>query len=126
MGITKITVVSVPVTDQQRAKAFYVGTLGFDLITEAPMGDGNDWVQVGPAGKEVSLTLVNWFPEMQPGSLHGLVVACDDIQATYDDLKGKGVTFDGPPDKTPWGIFATLRDPDGNSLVLHENAGAGS
>lgn len=126
MGITKITVVSVPVTDQQRAKAFYVGTLGFDLITEAPMGDGNDWVQVGPAGTEVSLTLVNWFPEMQPGSLQGLVVACDDIQATYDDLKGKGVTFDGPPDKTPWGIFATLRDPDGNSLVLHENAGAGS
>lgn len=126
MGITKITVVSVPVTDQQRAKAFYVGTLGFDLITEAPMGDGNDWVQVGPAGTEVSLTLVNWFPEMQPGSLQGLVVACDDIQATYDDLKGKGVSFDGPPDKTPWGIFATLRDPDGNSLVLHENAGAGS
>lgn len=126
MGIDKITVVSVPVTDQQRAKAFYVGTLGFDLIAEAPMGDGNDWVQVGPAGKEVSLTLVNWFPEMQPGSLHGLVVACDDIQATYDDLKARGVTFDGPPDKTPWGTFATLRDPDGNSLVLHEDTGTGS
>lgn len=124
MGINKITVVSVPVSDQQRAKQFYTDSLGFDLIAEAPMGDGNDWVQVGPAGKEVSLTLVSWFPEMAPGSMQGLVVECDDIQATYDDLKGKGVPFDGPPDNTPWGIFATLRDPDGNSLVLHQASGA--
>lgn len=90
------------------------------------MGDGNDWVQVGPAGREVSLTLVSWFPDMTPGSMQGLVLECDDLQATYDQLKSKGVPFDGPPAQTPWGVFATLRDPDGNSLVLHSNQGAGS
>jgi len=55
-----IEVISIPVTDQQTAKAFYE-KIGFQLIIEAPMGDGNTWVQLGIPGQATSISLVNWF-----------------------------------------------------------------
>jgi catechol 2,3-dioxygenase-like lactoylglutathione lyase family enzyme len=113
-----IEVISVPITDQQVSKQFYM-SIGFEIITEAPMGDGTNWVQLGLPGQTTSITLVNWFPNMQPGSMQGLVVRTDDIEKEAAELKAKGVNIKDI-DPTPWGKFATFYDPDGNSLTLRE------
>ena len=122
MSITAISVVSVPVSNQDRAKAFYVDTLGFELVADQPMGPDQRWVQVVPKGAATSLTLVTWFETMPPGSLKGLVLECDDIQATHAELAARGVDFNSPIEQQPWGTFTTLNDPDGNGLVLQQSA----
>ena len=124
MAITAVRVVSVPVSDQDRARDFYVNTLGFELRNDAPMGEGEGaprWVEVAPRGASTSLTLVTWFPTMPAGSLTGLVFECDDIHATYEELKSRGVQFNGPVEEQFWGTFATFQDPDGNSIVLSQS-----
>lgn len=113
-----IEVVSIPVSDQQAAKAFYLN-IGFELIVEAPMGEAGDWIQLGLPNQTTSITLVTWFPKMQPGHFHGMVLRSDDIEKESEELKKKGVQVD-PIDQTPWGRFATFYDLDGNSLTLHQ------
>ena len=120
MTITHLQVVSVPVADQDRARAFFVDTLGFELLADNPMGPDQRWVQVGPKGAATSVTLVTWFPTMPAGSVKGLVIGCDDIQSTYDELSSRGVQFSGPIERQSWGTFATFDDPDGNGWVLME------
>lgn len=78
MSLTHVQLLSVPVADQDRAKDFYVNTLGFDLVADTPMGPDQRWVQVRPKGSQTSLTLVTWFDTMPPGSLKGLVIETDD------------------------------------------------
>ena len=119
MAIEDVTVVSVPVSDQERAKAFYVDTLGFELVRDDDSVPGIHWVQVTPKGGDTSLTLVTWFDSMPAGSVRGLVLRSNDLQADYERLLEKGVEFDGPPQARPWGSEeAVLHDPDGNALVL--------
>ena len=89
MGISQIKVVSVPASDQDRAKAFYVDTLGFELRADHPMGPDQRWVEVAPMGSSTSLTLVTWFPTMAPGSMKGMVFETDDIKATYDSPRAE-------------------------------------
>ena len=83
--IDRVQIVSVPVSDQKRAKDFYLNSLGFELQQEIPFGDGMRWIEVAPEGSTASLTLVTWFEAMPPGSLQGLVVATDDIRATHEE-----------------------------------------
>ena len=116
----RVTVVSVPVSDQQAAKAFYINSLGFELIAEASFGDDLHWIQVGPADSQASLTLVTWFDQMPAGSLRGLVVETDDLDQDYARLTAAGVSFLGPPSPQPGGTFATLVDPDGNQISLRQ------
>ena len=116
--IQGIQIVPVPVADQERARAFYVDTLGFEMRADDSWGEGMRWVEVAPKGSAISLTLVTWFESMPPGTLQGLVVGADDIQATYDELVARGVPFDFPPTEMPGGTQAVFRDPDGNGLVL--------
>ncbi len=118
--IDGVQIVSVPVGDQERSRAFYVDTLGFELRADDTWGEGMRWIEVAPKGSATSLTLVTWFEAMPPGSLQGLVVATDDIRETYDELVAKGVPFDFPPRDLPGGKQAVFRDPDGNGLVLWE------
>ena len=120
MTINLIEVVSVPVSDQDRAKAFYVDLLGFEARNDAPFGDGQRWVEVAPPGAATSLALVTWMAASPPGSAAGLVLACDAIEAAVADLAARGVSFQGPAFETPWGRFATFADPDGNTLMLHQ------
>ena len=120
MGITQVQVVSVPVADQERAWAFYVDVLGFELREDAPFGEGQRWVEVAPPGAATSVALVTWFPSMPPGSVQGLVLGCGDIDATYAELAARGVPFAGPVKEEFWGRFATFTDPDGNGWVLAE------
>ncbi|WP_422735826.1 glyoxalase superfamily protein [Micromonospora sp. WMMD729] len=120
MSVTHVQLLSVPVADQDRACDFYVDVLGFDLVWDNPMGpDGGRWVQVAPPGAATALTLVTWFPTMPPGSLKGLVLETDDLDADVARLRGRGVDFaDGGIQSAPWGRYATFDDPDGNGIVL--------
>jgi catechol 2,3-dioxygenase-like lactoylglutathione lyase family enzyme len=115
-----VVVVSVPVSDQDRAKAFYVDKLGFELLREDDSVPGLRWIQVAPRGGTTALTLVTWFESMPAGSLQGLVLTSSDLQADYEALVAKGVKFDGPPQRQPWATETVFHDPDGNSLVLQQ------
>jgi catechol 2,3-dioxygenase-like lactoylglutathione lyase family enzyme len=120
MIISRISVVSIPVRDQQAAKAFYRDTLGFTLLREDPMGPDQQWVQLAPAGAETSITLVTWFPTMPAGSVTGMVLETDDITAAHAELESHGVAVT-PIEAAPWGTFSTFTDPDGNGWVLQQS-----
>lgn len=115
-----VSVVSVPVSDQERSKRFYTDILGFELIADATFGDDLRWVQLGPPGSQASLTLVTWFDEMPPGSLRGLVVDTDDIERDYRAMVDCGADVSGPPNQQAGGVFCFVRDPDSNVLSLHQ------
>ena len=122
MSITHVKLLSVPVSDQDRAKDFYVNVLGFTLIADNPMGPGQRWVQVGPKGGATSLTLVTWFATMPPGSLKGLVVETDDLDGDVQALIERGLAIpDGIQDEM-WGRYVTFDDPDGNGIVLQSTS----
>jgi predicted enzyme related to lactoylglutathione lyase len=120
MAIANVSVVSVPVSDQDRAKEFYVEKLGFDLTREDDSIPGIRWIQVTPKGGSTSLTLVTWFDTMPAGSLQGLVAVCDDLERECEELRTRGVTVERPLERQPWGFEAVIRDPDGNRLVLQQ------
>jgi catechol 2,3-dioxygenase-like lactoylglutathione lyase family enzyme len=121
MSLTHLQLLSVPVADQDRARAFYVDTLGFDLISDVQLGPGQRWVLVGIPGAQTSLTLVTWFETMPAGSLRGLVIETDDIEADIKALAGRGVAL-SDVQAAPWGQFVTFEDPDGNGLILQATA----
>jgi catechol 2,3-dioxygenase-like lactoylglutathione lyase family enzyme len=119
MAIEGVRVVSVPVSDQERARAFYIEKLGFEVVLEDDSVPGIKWIQVAPRGASAALTLVDWFESMPPGSLRGLVLTCDDLDGTYERLVADGVEVERELADQPWGAEAVIRDPDGNQLVLH-------
>jgi catechol 2,3-dioxygenase-like lactoylglutathione lyase family enzyme len=121
MAIQEVAVVSVPVSDPERAKAFYVDVLGLELVHEDDSVPGLHWIQVAPRDGTTALTLVTWFESMPAGSLRGLVLRSPDLASDYEELVAKGVEFDGPPRRTPYSEAETvLRDPDGNSIVIQQ------
>jgi catechol 2,3-dioxygenase-like lactoylglutathione lyase family enzyme len=117
MNITQVRLLSIPVSDQERAKEFYVDTLGFDVIRDDPMGPDQRWVQLGPKGGATSVTLVTWFDGMPAGSLSGLVLDTEDLDGDCERLRRAGVRVNGPED-AGWGRHVTFTDPDGNGIVL--------
>jgi catechol 2,3-dioxygenase-like lactoylglutathione lyase family enzyme len=121
-AVQEVTVISVPVSDEDRARDFFVDKLGFDLVSDT-VAEGLHWVQVRPRGSSTSLSLVNWFPSMPAGSLKGLVLGTADVQAAYRTLSERGVEFEHEPQEAFWGIYATFSDPDGNSFVLAQSSG---
>lgn len=118
--IKNISIVSLPVEDQPRAKSFYMDVLGFELVADDPMGPNQRWVQLKPPAGVTSITLVTWFEGMPPGSVQGLVLETDDVRADREALAGRGLEIT-LVDNAPWGEFATFADPDGNGWVLQEN-----
>ncbi|ASU35584.1 VOC family protein [Mucilaginibacter xinganensis] len=114
-----IEIISIPVTDQARAKAFYK-KLGFEVIVEAPFGNGQQWVQMGFPGQDTSITLVNWFPEMPAGCVQGFIIKTENIEDDVKELTEKGISV-GKIDSTPWGRFLPVKDPDGNTWSFHES-----
>jgi predicted enzyme related to lactoylglutathione lyase len=117
--IRKLKFASIPVRDQDRALNFYVGTLGFTLITDQPMGPGQRWVEVRPPKGDTGVSLFT-IPgqEDRIGTFTGISMECDDVQKTYDELVAKGVEFAKPPRQEPWGVMAILKDSEGNQIVL--------
>ena len=113
----QLSIVSVPVSDQERAKAFYRDVLGFQVTTEAEIGPGMHWLQMKPPSGPTSITLVTWFEAMKPGGVQGLVLDTGDIDLAHRKLTDKGLVL-GPIEAASWGRYATFHDPDGNGWVL--------
>jgi len=113
-----IEIISIPVTDQVRAKEFYL-RMGFKLLTEAPFGKDQQWIELGLPGGGPSITLVTWFKEIPAGSVRGLVIETEDIHKEIKVMESNGIKVD-PIEKMPWGQFASVQDPDGNRLSLHQ------
>jgi uncharacterized glyoxalase superfamily protein PhnB len=77
------------------------------------------WIEVSPAEDQPSFTLATWFPSMAAGSLRGMVLVAENLEATCADLKGRGLAL-SQIQSQPWGRYATFSDPDGNGWVLQE------
>jgi len=117
--IKGIKFASVPVTDQDRALAFYTEQLGFAVATDQPFNDKQRWIELRIPGAETRLVLFTpdgW--EDRIGTFTSISFTTDDIEATYQELSARGVELSGPPKATEWGSFVILKDPDGNSFVL--------
>jgi predicted enzyme related to lactoylglutathione lyase len=117
--IRRIKFVNIPVRDQDRALDFYVNQLGFTVQTDQPMGGGQRWIEVRPPKGDTGVSL--FTPpghEDRIGQFTGLSFECDDVQKTYDELTAKGVEFAKPPEAQPWGVFAIMKDSEGNQIVL--------
>jgi len=119
--INRVDVVSIPVSDQDRAKAFYRDKLGFTELSDRAMGDGMRWVQLAPPGSATSVTLVTWFDSMPAGSLRGLVLNTPTLDTDAEERRRKHVET-SPIQEQPWARFLTLTDPDGNGLILQQRA----
>jgi catechol 2,3-dioxygenase-like lactoylglutathione lyase family enzyme len=126
MAIAHINVISLPVTDQDRARDFYVNTLGFELVADTPVGPGMRWVQVRPQHGQASITLVTWFDTMPAGSVKGTVLETSDLDGDVAGLQARGVTIDGGIQAAPWGRFVTFDDPDRNGLILQASTPPGA
>jgi catechol 2,3-dioxygenase-like lactoylglutathione lyase family enzyme len=122
MHITHATLVTLPVADLERAKQFYVGTLGFEVLVDRQAGPVR-WLQVGPRGAQTSFTLATEEQVgLAPGSAKGIMLETADLDADCTELARAGAGVEGPVDY-PWGRQATVEDPDGNGLVLAQAAG---
>jgi catechol 2,3-dioxygenase-like lactoylglutathione lyase family enzyme len=131
--ISNISLVTVYCLDQDKARDFYVNILGFEVRTDITMGEGFRWVTVGhPSQPELEVTLMTPGPpldadaadfvrrQLEKGQMGGLGLRVDDCRKTYEELKGKGVTFLQEPSERPYGVEAVMRDNTGNWLVLVE------
>lgn len=122
-GITHVGFVSIYIRDFDQAIAFYCDKLGFDNTTDAPMGPGARWVEVTPPGAVTRVSLIGpgtpAFEEERIGKGIAATFEVADFEATCQELERRGVKFDVRPRKEPWGWWAEILDPDGNSLGLH-------
>jgi len=113
-----VSVVSIPVSDQDRAKKFYTEVLGFEQLADTRIQPEMRWVHLTAPGGGATVTLVTWFPSMPAGSLRGLVLEVDDIDARHAELTAQGYEFPDGIRAEPWGRYLTVEDPDGNGIVL--------
>jgi catechol 2,3-dioxygenase-like lactoylglutathione lyase family enzyme len=111
----KIELVPVPVTDVDRAKAFYEG-IGFNADVDVPVREGLRFVQLTPPGSACSIVIGEGITEKVPGSQEIQVVVAD-ADAARKQLLEAGVEA-GEVDPQPWGKFVYFRDPDGNTWSL--------
>src|SRR5438874_1180921 len=139
MNITQLGRVIIPVSDQDKALEFYTGKLDFEVRADAPMGDGNRWLEVAPTGSSASVALM----PPREGAPHNdqafLVFGTKDLDADHAALKERGVDVDSeetakrlveagaeqvaPPVTPPWGgRNARVRSPDGMQLTLFTDA----
>lgn len=113
-----VSVISIPVSDQDRAKKFYVEVLGFKELADMQMKPDMRWIHLTPPDGGATITLVTWFPTMPPGSLRGLVLEVDDIDTRHKELAAQGHNSPEGIQAEPWGRYVTVNDPDGNGIVL--------
>jgi predicted enzyme related to lactoylglutathione lyase len=117
--IKQIKFVSIPVRDQNRALDFYTDRLGFTIITDQPFDEKQRWIELRIPKAETRVVLFTpEGDEKRIGSFMNVSYICDDIDKTYEKLKKRGVEFEGPPQKQPWGTYAMFRDSEGNRFVL--------
>ena len=109
---------SIPVTDQDRAIAFYTEKLGFRILADHPFDDKQRWIELGIPGADTRVVLFRTDEGQQPGGSMNIVFWTDDVESTARGLEQKGVEFTVKPQKAPWGTFAIFKDLDENKFVL--------
>jgi predicted enzyme related to lactoylglutathione lyase len=114
----QLELVNVPVSDVDRAKAFYEQA-GFNANHDHQVSEELRFVQLTPPGSKCSIAIGTGLSEMAPGSLEGLQLVVEDIEAAHADLSGRGVEVSEIQD-FPWGSFVFFSDPDGNGWAVQQ------
>jgi predicted enzyme related to lactoylglutathione lyase len=115
----KLELVIIPVSDVDRAKAFYVDQVGFNADFDQTVSEEIRFVQLTPKGSACSIALGKGLVEGEPGSVRGLQIVIDDADAAHDELAVRGVDVSDVAD-LPWGRFVYFSDPDGNRWSLQQ------
>jgi lactoylglutathione lyase len=114
----------IPVSDQDKAIAFYKDKLGFSVSADIPFGNGDRWVEVSPPSGGAAIALTTPMGEWQPGRVTGISLSTSDARSEREQLSGNGVELDGDimgGDGTVPLLFS-IKDPDGNSIMIVEQA----
>jgi predicted enzyme related to lactoylglutathione lyase len=115
----RLELVQVPVSDVDRAKAFYTEQAGFNADHDHRVSDEIRFVQLTPPGSPTSIALGTGMSDMAPGSVHGLQLVVEDVEAARAELAARGVEVSEVQD-FPWGSFVFFSDPDGNSWSVQQ------
>jgi predicted enzyme related to lactoylglutathione lyase len=115
----KLELVFVPVSDVDRAKAFYADQVGFVVDHDYPVSDELRFVQLTPPGSACSIAIGTGLADSAPGSVKGLQVVVDDADAARAYLVARGVEASAV-EEFPWGRFTGFRDPDGNEWAVQQ------
>ena len=114
--LKRIKFTAVPVADQNRALAFYTEKVGLKVFTDQTMGQMR-WIELKIPGAE-TMVVLHHRPGHAPANEPALALVADDVQATYEDLRRRGVEFAQPPKKEPWGEYASFKDSEGNLIMF--------
>ena len=114
----KIELITVPVTDVDRAKEFYT-SIGFNADHDARPWEGIRYVQLTPPGSACSIAIGEGITDAEPGAAAGILVVVDSAQEAYGHLTALGLTVEEPKDEG-WGTFVYFADPDGNKWSLQQ------
>ena len=115
----KLELVALPVTDVDRAKAFYVDQVGFNADQDHTVSEEIRFVQLTPPGSACSIAFGRGIVDSAPGSVKGLQLVVADVGAARAELAGRGVEVSDVQD-FPWGSFVYFTDPDGNGWALQQ------
>jgi catechol 2,3-dioxygenase-like lactoylglutathione lyase family enzyme len=115
----KLELVTIPVSDVDRAKAFYTDAAGFHLDYDHKVSDDVRFVQLTPPGSACSIALGKGLTDAAPGSVAGVQLVVSDINAARDQLAERGVEV-GDVQVFPWGSFVFFSDPDGNRWSVQQ------
>ena len=115
----RLELVQVPVTDVDRAKAFYTEKVGFHADHDERVGDAIRFVQLTPSGSACSIALGTGLSDMPPGSVRGLQLVVPDIHAARAELVERGVDV-SEVQEFDWGSFVFFSDPDGNGWAVQQ------
>jgi catechol 2,3-dioxygenase-like lactoylglutathione lyase family enzyme len=115
----RLELVAIPVSDVDRAKAFYTEKAGFNANHDHTVSDEIRFVQLTPPGSASSIAVGKGIVEGEPGSVRGLVMVVADIEAAHAELIARGAEVSDVQD-LPWGRFAYFADPDGNKWALQQ------
>jgi catechol 2,3-dioxygenase-like lactoylglutathione lyase family enzyme len=115
----KLELVIIPVSDVDRAKAFYTDQVGFHADHDHTVSDEIRFVQLTPPGSACSIAFGKGLVEGEPGSVRGLQVVVPDAHAAREELLGRGVDV-SEVDEQPWGSFVYFADPDGNAWSVQQ------
>ncbi|HEX5714207.1 MAG TPA: glyoxalase superfamily protein [Solirubrobacterales bacterium] len=115
----KLELVAVPVSDVDRAKAFYVEQVGFNADHDHVVSEEIRFVQLTPPGSACSIAIGKGVTEAAPGSVQGLQLVVEDAEAARAELSGRGVEV-GEVQEFPWGRFVFFSDPDGNAWSVQQ------
>ena len=115
----KLELVAIPVSDVDRAKAFYTEQAGFDADHDHRVSDDVRFVQLTPQGSACSIAIGKGLTDAPPGSVKGMQMVVSDIEAAHAELAGRGVDV-SDVQVFPWGSFVFFDDPDGNRWAVQQ------